>query len=99
MDTLGLHVLRLPDLQCHFRNIDESRMAGVLYNLAAYIVDAGDIIGDGNTISGVEGTEHWRCQHEMSLIGPERLVLDIHPGKPFAAGTSAAPTRRWFRRA
>ena len=86
MDTLGLHVLGLPDLQCHFRSLDASAMARTLYNTAAYIFEHGDVIEDGNTVAGVEGDEHWRCQHEDALVAPERLVVDIDPGDPYAAG-------------
>lgn len=45
-----------------------------------------DVIEDGNTIAGVDGDEHWRCQDEDALIAPERLVIDIVPGEPYAAG-------------
>lgn len=41
---------------------------------------------DGNTISGVRGDEHWRCRHGPALVGPDRLVIDIDPGAPYAAG-------------
>jgi Domain of unknown function (DUF4261) len=86
MDTLGLHVLGLPDLQCHFRSLDMNAMAGVLYDAAVYLLEHGDVIADGNTIGGVRGDEHWRCQHEAALVAPDRLVVDIDPGDPYAAG-------------
>ncbi len=101
MDTIGLHVLRLPDLQCHFRNLDPSGIARVLYNAANYIFDEGDVIEDGNTIAGTDGTERWRCRHEMALVGPERVVLDIDVGDPHAAGHRDRKTSRsrlWSRR-
>jgi hypothetical protein len=101
MDTLGLHVLRLPDVQCHFRNLDPSGVARVLYNAATYLVDEGDVIEDGNTITGVKGSERWRCHHEMACIGPERVVLDIDVGDPHAAGQrdrKQGRRRLWSRR-
>lgn len=86
MDTLGLHVFGLPDVQCHFRDIDPNRLGPLLFNTAAYLTERGDIIEDGQTIPGVEGTEFWHCQHEESLVDPKREVLDVDPGEPFAAG-------------
>lgn len=86
MDTLGLAALGVPDLQCHFKNLDVSEIAGVLYNSACYLFDNGDVIGDRQTIQGIKPEDHWRCQHEDALVGPPRIVLDIDPGKPYAAG-------------
>lgn len=101
MDTIGLHVLGLPDIQCHFRGLEPSDMANALYSTALYVLEAGDVIEDGNTISGIEGTERWRCQHEMALVAPERIVLDIDTGKRHAAGdrnraTTDGARKRWW---
>ena len=52
LDTLGLHVFGLPDLQCHFRGREPGKIAGLLYATATYVFDEGDVILDGNTISG-----------------------------------------------
>ena len=90
MDTMGLAVLGLPDLQLHFRNLQPGRVAAHLYNCALYLFQKGDVIEDGNTIAGLEPHEKWRCQHEMSLIGPKRVVIDLDPGPPHAAGNRAA---------
>jgi Domain of unknown function (DUF4261) len=86
MDTMGLGIFGLPDLQCHFLNLDQNQVARALYNSAYYIFDKGDIIRDGNTIQGIKPTDKWRCQREVSLVGPEREVLDLNPGRPYAAG-------------
>lgn len=86
MDTLGLVALGLPDLQCHYKNLEPSKVAGLLYNYARYIFENGDIIEDGNTIQGVSPEEKWVCQHEVSLIKPIRTVIDINPGKKYAGG-------------
>jgi hypothetical protein len=86
MDTLGLAALGLPDLQCHFRNLDAQAVAGMLYNTGLYLFQNGDVIEDGHTIGGIRPNDKWICQHEDSLIGPERVVLDVNPGHPFAAG-------------
>ncbi|HZN66340.1 MAG TPA: DUF4261 domain-containing protein [Tepidisphaeraceae bacterium] len=86
MDSLGLSALGLCDVQCHFRNLDPSAVARVLYNTAAYLFERGDVIGDGHTIGGIHPGSKWRCQHEDSLVPPTRVVLDLNPGAPFAAG-------------
>jgi Domain of unknown function (DUF4261) len=86
MDTLGLAALGLPDLQCHFRELEPGEVAGQLFNLAAYIFEKGDVIGDGHTVEGTTPGAKWRCRHEDSLIEPDREVLDIDPGDPYAAG-------------
>jgi hypothetical protein len=85
MDTLGLAALGLPDLQCHFTGLDPNDVGSLLYNTALYIFNNGDVIADGETL-GLTPEQKWRCQHEDSLLGPERVVLDVDPGPPHAAG-------------
>ena len=89
MDTRGLAPFDLPDLQVHFRDLEPGRLAGLLYATASYLLEEGDVIADGNTISGLQGDEHWRCVHEDALVPPARRVLDIDPGDPYAAGRRA----------
>jgi hypothetical protein len=86
MDTLGLSALGLPDLQCHYKNLEPSSIASLLYNYGHYIFDNEDVIEDGNTIQGISPKEQWTCQHEMSLIKPSRMVIDIDPGNEYAGG-------------
>ena len=86
LDTLGLHVFGLPDLQCHFRGREPGEIAGLLYATALYVFDSGDVIADGNTISGLDGNERYVCRREPSLLEPSRLVLDVDLGDPYAAG-------------
>lgn len=86
MDTLGLAALGVPDLQCHFLGLDSQAIARVLYNSAYYLFDSGDVIGDGQTIQGIGANDRWRCQHEDALVGPDRVVVDINPGRQYAAG-------------
>ncbi len=86
LDTLGLHVFGLPDLQCHFRDRDPGEIAGLLYATALYVFDSGDVIADGNTISGPQDDERFVCRRETSLLEPTRLVLDVDLGDPYAAG-------------
>jgi hypothetical protein len=86
LDTLGLHVFGLPDLQCHFRDREPGKLAGLLYATALYVFDSGDVIADGDTISGLEPEERYVCRREQSLLAPTRLVLDVDLGDPYAAG-------------
>jgi hypothetical protein len=99
MDTLGLAALGLPDLQCHFRTLVPGEVAAVLHNTAYYLFEHGDVIDDGHTVAGIEPESRWTCQHEKSLLKPSRIVLDLNPGPPFAAGGRKAKTtkkkRRW----
>jgi hypothetical protein len=87
MDTLGLSALGLTDFQIHYRGLEPESVARLLYNLGAYTFEKGDVIEDGHTVDGVDKKSRWTCRHEDSLIDPQRVVLDIDPGQPFAAGS------------
>ena len=86
MDTLGLRVFGLPDLQCHCHDIELPRLATYLRNAANYVFERGDVIRDGDTIEGIEPGEKWQCLQEEALIPPDRLVIDLDPGDGYAAG-------------
>jgi hypothetical protein len=90
MDTRGMAELDLPDLQCHFRGLDPNGLSRVLFNTAIYLVEQGPVIESGHTIQGIEPGSKWICQQEDALIGPERTVLDLNPGPPYAAGDRGA---------
>ena len=86
MDTRGLEEIGLHDLQCHFRELDRNEVGRMLYNTAVYIFEKGPVIRSGQTVAGIEPGSKWRCQFEKSLLEPKREVLDLNPGKPYAAG-------------
>jgi len=86
MDTRGLAEVGLHDLQCHFRELDPTQVARVLFNTAVYIFEKGPVIESGQTVAGIEADSKWRCQFENSLLEPKREVLDLDSGKPYAAG-------------
>jgi len=86
MDTLGLAALGLPDLQCHFRGRDTGQLARLLYNTAYYVFEQGDMIKNGHTVEGLPPGSRWRCCREESILQPTRVVLDLDPGPPHAAG-------------
>jgi hypothetical protein len=86
MDTLGLHVFGLPDVQCHFRERQPGEVATMLFTTAVYLFQSGDVIADGNTISGPWADERLVCFHEPALLPPSRGVIDVDLGDPYAAG-------------
>ena len=89
MDTLGLAALGAPDVQCHFHGIEPGAIAGVLRRVGAYVFEKGDVIADGETVQGLEKTDKWACRHEMALLPPQRVVVDINPGPTY----STRPTK------
>jgi len=83
-DTLGFTAIGLPDLQFHCKNLEPNDVVCFLRNLAAYLYEKGDVIEDGNTVEGIHH-ERWVCRREDSMVVPQRMVLDIHPGE-YAGG-------------
>lgn len=77
MDTVGLSYLGLPDFQIRFDNLNESEVAGLLWNYAYYIFEQGDVIESGNTLLGLEPNTKWRCERQLSLATPERVVINV----------------------
>jgi hypothetical protein len=86
MDSIGLYDFMLPDVQCHFHNLNPSEVAKALYNICNYILENGDVIQDGNTVQGINLSDKWYCQHATSILEPKRVIIDINPGKDYAAG-------------
>ncbi len=87
MDTRGLSELGLPDLQCHFKNLDPNEVAPILWNTAFYVFENGDIIADGHTLEGIDPDKPWKVQHQASLLKPSRRVLALNPGQEYAGTT------------
>jgi hypothetical protein len=85
MDTLGLGALGLTDFQIHFRKLEANSVAQLLYDVGAYAFENGDVIQHGHTVQGVD-EGRWKCRREMSLVAPQREVIDINPGPEFVAG-------------
>jgi hypothetical protein len=86
MDTRGLDELGLPDLQCHFRDLDPEQVHQVVFNTAYYIFENGPVIESGQTVPGARSGSRWSCQYVDSLLKPQRVVLDLNPGKRNAGG-------------
>jgi hypothetical protein len=87
MDTLGLGTLGLPDLQAHFKHLDPSLVAELLYGTAQYVFEKGPVIESGHQLQGFLPDQKWTCQLEESITEPLRLVLDLNPGRPYSAGS------------
>lgn len=91
VDTLGMTLLYLEDLQYHFHGMDPNWVVTHAYNIASYILENRRPIKDGDTIDGVSDDGNldqnlqWKCRFEDALIQPGRPVLNIHMGK-YAAG-------------
>ena len=87
MDTLGLSAVGLCDLQCHFKNLNTDEVSNILYSYGYYIFDNPDAVDDMKAIEGISENDKWKCQHEVALAEPERVVLDINPGKEFSSSS------------
>ena len=90
VDTLGLSLLYIEDLQYHFHSMDPNWVVGHAYNMASYVLANDRPIKDGDTIDGVtegrldQGLQ-WQCHFEDAMVQPMRPVLDVHMNE-FAAG-------------
>ena len=73
METLGLHALGLPDVQCVFDADEPASIAGLLFDVAGYLLQSGDVIEDGDTI----GNRPWRCDEGTSVVAPERRMFTL----------------------
>lgn len=78
MDTVGLEPLGLPDAQCHFVGLDPPAVAALLEETAHYLYAEGDVIADGDTVTGTDGNP-WPCRREAALVDPPRDVIDVAP--------------------
>lgn len=90
VDTLGLSLLYIEDLQYHFHDMDPNWVVGHAYSMASYILSNDCPIKNGDTIDGIADGRivqniQWKCCFEDSLIGPMRPVLDVCMGE-YAAG-------------
>lgn len=79
MDTLGLHVLGLPDAQCLASDAqtDFAELAYWLYNLAEYLRETPGEFEDGDAILGLNEAE-WEISYTSALIEPERCVINVN---------------------
>lgn len=90
VDTVGMSTLFLPDLQYHFHRINPNQIVNHAYDVAAYLLNSGHTIADGDTVDGIENGRRseavqWKCRYEDALVQPVREVLDINMGE-YASG-------------
>jgi len=90
VDTLGLSLLYIEDLQYHFHDMDPNWVVNHAYNMASYVLNNDRPIKDGDTIDGVtagrlDQSVQWRCHFEDALLKPGRAVLDVCMNE-YAAG-------------
>lgn len=90
VDTLGMGLLGLPDVQYHFRGYDVNAVVYHAYNVALYICGGEKRIEHGDHIDGLKDGEfdvsvQWGCHHENAMLRPERVVVDICMNE-YAAG-------------
>lgn len=91
VDTLGLSLLFVEDLQYHFHDMDPNWVVGHAYSMASYILANDRPIKEGDTIDGVvdghlEQGIQWKCHFEGAMLKPERAVLDVYMNE-YAAGS------------
>lgn len=90
VDTLGMSLLYIEDLQYHFHDMDPNWVVGHAYTVASYVLANRRPIKEGDTIDGIadgrmEQSIQWKCHFEDAIVKPGRPVLDINMG-PLAAG-------------
>lgn len=82
VDTLGLSLLYIEDLQYHFHDMAPNWVVGHAYTVASYLLNNDNPMKDGDTVDGIRnGTIvqdiQWKCQYEDALIQPTRVVIDV----------------------
>lgn len=90
IDSIGMDLINLPDIQYHFHGIDPNQIVNHAYSILSYIYANNPEFMPNDTIDGLKdgklcASEPWRVNYEDSLIQPIRLVLDVNIGK-FASG-------------
>lgn len=92
IDSLGMYMMNLPDVQTHFHDLDPNDVVSYVYNILSYQYENDFPVESGDTLDGIgengkiDMNIQWRAQYENSLIQPVRTVLDINCGE-FASGT------------
>lgn len=94
VDTIGLGLLFIEDLQYHFHgklhDLDPNYVVGHAYSMASYLLNNNNPIKDGGTIDGIRDGAlvqdiQWKCRYEESIVQPTRPVIDVCMGE-YAAG-------------
>jgi hypothetical protein len=83
MDTRGLDVFGLPDIEARYKEFDPGRMANCLWTIAGYLWQNGDIFKENEYINGLSD-EPWYVTHEISRVAPTRTVLKVRAGRNYS---------------
>ncbi len=90
MDTRGLDVFGLPDLECRFIDFEPGQMSKCLGTIARYLWDKGDVFEEpSDTMDGMSD-EPWTILHELSSMEPVRVVLKVVAGRNAIDSKAAA---------
>ena len=81
VDTLGMGILFLPDLQYHFHGMDPNWVVNHAYCIASYILSNDNPIKSG----AISRQVLWKGRYEGALIQPAREVIDIYMNE-YASG-------------
>lgn len=90
MDTLGLSLLFIEDLQYHFHGMDPNWVVLHANSMACYLLANDQPMKNGDTIDGVVDGHlaqdiQWPCHFEDAMVEPMRAVLDVYMNE-YAAG-------------
>ena len=90
VDSVGMSMLSLPDVQYHFHGVNPNAVVAHAYQILAYIFASGNPIKSGDSIDGFRGghmdpSVQWRVQYENAMLPPARKLLDVNMGV-YAAG-------------
>lgn len=83
VDSVGMGVLNLPDLQYHFREIYPDWIVNHAYDLLCAIYDKKIDWRQATAVDGLlpDGTASprikWECRHQQAFMSPDRNVIDI----------------------
>ena len=86
IDTVGLYLLGLPDVQYHFHTLNPNKVMKHAYSVASLLYAVGAVMKSGETIDGMDDYGvtkeiRWPFQYEHALIEPPRTVMAITPGE------------------
>lgn len=91
IDTVGMSMLFMPDLQYHFHGKDPNLVVYHAKCFTSYMLDNNNPIKDGDPLDSINDDssfnrdDMWKCRYEGSLIQPQREVIDIYMNE-YAAG-------------
>ena len=86
VDTVGLHLLGLPDVQYRFHTLNPNKVAKHAYSVASLLYAVGPMMKSGETIDGMDDYGvtpeiRWPFQYQMAMLEPPRTVMAIQAGE------------------